>query len=349
MASSPARSGRVKVWAIAAACALWVALWPLSLLEGTRGSPGLLDLSRDRGAYDFVAILYRGPDVVVHLSLFLVAWLAFRAMFGLALWLDRERRMVAAARWALRVHSVRWSFALVAIWAIVVGVAPATWREPLGRVAAVLVFLPMLAAHFITGRPQTLLQAGDVGGWRPWWPGWRAAVLVVVGLPLLSDGVEVLGAIVAGPGGWAVEAVSASAVFPLQIAIDLMAAAVWFGYGRTPAFARAWRGLCRPDFLRSYLAGYVFLGIATCLALAPILVLGVLLVYIAPQYEDMARTTGSELPAVLQALLRLAHRFDGPAGHLLLLPLLLAFGFAERRLVFVNGLGGELGPEAGSR
>lgn len=57
MASSPARSGRVKAWAIAAACALWVALWPLSLLEGTRGSPGLLDRSRDRGAYDFVAIL----------------------------------------------------------------------------------------------------------------------------------------------------------------------------------------------------------------------------------------------------------------------------------------------------
>lgn len=63
----------------------------------------------------------------------------------------------------------------------------------------------------------------------------------------------------------------------------------------------------------------------------------------------MARTTGSELPAVLQALLRLAHRFDGPAGDLLLLPLLLAVAFAERRLVFVDGLGGELGPEAGSR
>lgn len=329
---------------MAGICALWVVFWPLSLLESTRGLPGLLDLSRDRGAYDLVAILYRGPDALLALTLFLAVLLAFRTLFGLAYWLDRDRRVPAAWGWALRVDSVRWSLAFSPLWVMVAWVAPQSWRDALEAVALGVLLLCIFAV-FVCGRPQTLLQAQGVGGWRPWWPGWRA-VLIVLMLSLLSDVVNALYALAAASIGPAVQAVFWITSIPLELAIALASAAVWFGYRRPVAFGVALRALGRADFLRSYLGGYAYMGIAAGLVLAPVLVLTVVRVYIGPQYEDMAHTAGTRLPVALQVFISTGHHFDGRIGQCLLLPLLLPILFAEQRLIFVEGLRGVLGPDA---
>jgi hypothetical protein len=331
---------------MAAMCALWVVFWPLLLLESTRGLPGVLGLSRDRGAYDLVAIAYRGPDAVLALALFLAALLAFRTLFGLAHWLDRDRRVPAAWGWALRVHSVRWSLAFIPVWIMVAWMAPQSWRDPL-EVVALGLFLLFIPAAFVCGRPQTLLQTRTVGGWLPWWPGWRA-VLFVLMLSLLSELADALCKLVAA--WWpAVEVVFWITSIPLEVAVALTSAVVWFGYRRRAALATALGTLVRPDFLRSYLGGYAYMGIVAGLVVAPVLVLAVVRSYIGPQYEDMAHTTGTRLPIALQMFIASGHRFDGPVGQCLLLPLLLPIRFAEQRLIFVEGLRGILGPDAPAR
>jgi hypothetical protein len=338
---------RMRTWALAGLCAMWVVSWPMLLLESTRGLPGLLDMSRDRGAYDLVAIVYRGPDGVLGLSLFLAALLAFRTLLGLAQWLDRDRRVLAAWHWALRVHSVRWSLAFGLLWGMVAWMAPQPWRDALEAVALGVLLLYIFAV-FVCGRPQTLLQAQGVGGWRPWWPGWHA-VLIVLMLSLLSDVVNALYALAAAPIGPAIRAVFWITSIPLGVAIALISAAVWFGYRHPVALTAALRTLVRRDFLRSYLAGYAYMSIAAGLALAPVMVLTVVRVYIGPQYEDMAHTVGIRLPVALQVFISTGHHFDGGVGQCLLLPLLLSILFAEQRLIFVEGLRGILGPDAPAR
>lgn len=302
MTFPPECAGPAKAWAVAALCALWGVAWPMVLLESTKGLRGLLGLSRDRGAYDLVAILYRGSDVVLYLWLFLLALVVFRLMLGLARWLDRERRVPMALRWALRVHSVRWSFAAIAVWAILVWVSPGAWEDALTVVAIGLYFVPLILSAFIASRPQTLLQAEDVGGWRPYWPGWRA-MFVILGLFLISLALEASADLARSFAVSGAKLAIWASTMPLEIALDLVSAAAWFGYCSFGAFASTGRALGRWRFLRVYLGGYVYMAIAGCLVAVPIMVVAMVMVYIGPQYEDMARTLGQPLPGGMQVFL----------------------------------------------
>ena len=345
MKSLRQRAMPVKTWGIAALCALWIVAWPGALLESTRGLRGILDLSRDRGAYDLVAILYRGSDLVLYLWLFMAVLVVFRLILELAVWLDEERRVPMAMGWALRVHSVRWSFVLVAAWAILVGASPDTWRDALSSVAIGLYFVPLILSGFIASHPQTLVREKDVGGWRPYWPGMRS-ILVIAGLSVLTMGVEESVSLVGAHAGSGAKQAMWIVAMLLETALDLAIAAVWFGYWAPGAPVRAWRALARWSFLRVYFGGYIYVFIAACLLAAPLLTLPMVATYIGPQYDDMARTTGQPLPEMLQCFLYASARFSGLVGTCLTLPFMLSLAFAERRLVFREGLSGVLGPDA---
>lgn len=342
-------SVRARMWGLAAICAAWVVAWPLLALESTRGLRGILGLSRDRGAYDLLALVYTGHESVVYAALFLASLVLFRAMLGVAFWFDRDRRALDALRWALDVRSVRAGFVVVLVFLFAMSFAPERWRDALWIAAWCFFLLALVVSRFAVGCPTTLVRDRDVGGWRLYWPG-AGAVLVIAALWLISDlGLKLLAGVVAdGSGAW-MQAAMQAIVLPVEFALGLLGAAIWFGYRRGASLVQAWAALRRGSFLRAYLGSGVYGAVVACLLAAPILVVSLISIFIAPHYSDLMSTEPGALPWLLQRLDRLGQGFRADGWGLVLLPLMIWIGFADNRLIFRDGLGDRLGPDAPSR
>lgn len=335
---------RGRTWGIAAICAAWVVAWPMLALESTRGLRGVLDLSRDRGAYDLLALFYSGSEFVLYAALFLACLVLFRTILGAALWWDRERRALAALRWALKVRSVWVCAALALVLAFAMAISPYGWRDWLMIAAFCLFLLTVVAAWFITGHPETLMRERDIGGWRPYWPGGRA-VVAVLSLSLASDVALKLLAIGVGDsaGVWAQIAIWI-ATTPIEIVVSLIGCAIWFGYRRRASLAEAWTALRSWPFLGAYLGLYAYMLVAACLVAVPMMVAASISIYIAPQYGNL-----ESLPHVLRGLDRIGRALEESMWLFALLPFVVWLGFANNRLVFRDGLDGRLGPDAPDR
>lgn len=338
--------GNLLRWMIASAGAVWVAAWPILALDSTRGLPGVLGLSNDRGALELLSLVYTGREFVLYAAFFLAALVALRSALGLAGALDRNGRAWAAIRWAVAVRAVRAIFGVGALAGLGVVLAPEPWLRLVEAAALCIAALTLAAIPFLSTHPATLRRDTDVGGWRPYWPGgW--AMVGVTGLVLFANLGLASAAHIAGEalGGWGYTAMVLP-VFALQLALELTASAIWFGYRRRPSLTRASAALRRREFLFGYLGFYVYASILGALVLVPPIVCTALLVYIAPHYQAVAQTTGEPLPALLQGLAHLGQRMAPANFFYALLPFIGWGYFASQRLVFRDGLSAALGPEA---
>lgn len=338
--------GKPLRWMIALAGAAWVAAWPILALDSTRGLPGVLGLSSDRGALELLSLFYTGPEFVLYAAFFLALLVALRSALGLAGALDRHGRAWAAIRWAGAVHAVRTIFVIGALLCIAIVFAPEPWRQAVEIAALCIAALTLAAIPFLSTHPATLRRDTDVGGWRLYWPGgW--ALVAAAGLVLFANlGLPSVGHLAGeGRSGWVYAAI-ALPVFALQIALELTASALWFGYRRRPSLSRACAALRRREFLFGYLGFYVYASILGALVLVPPIVCTAVLIYIAPHYQAAAQTTGEPLPALLQGLAHLGQRMVPGNFFYVLLPLIGWGYFASQRLVFRDGLSAALGPEA---
>lgn len=341
-------SVRARIWGLAALCAAWVVGWPLSALESTRGLRGMLDFSGDRGAYDLLALVHAGPESVLYAALFLVCLVSFRAMLGVVLWLDRDRRALDALRWAFGVRSVRASFVAVFAFLLAMLLVPEHWRDPLRTVALCVLLAAFVVSRFAIGCPTTLLRDRDVGGWRLYWPGVGALIAITVLWAVSDPGLKLLAAAIAEDSGFWAQAAIQAIVVPVDMVFVLVQAAIWFGYRRGASLAQAWAALRQWRFLRAYLGSGVYVALGGCLAAVPIIVTLLMAMYVAPQYGDPISTQSGSQFWLLQCLNRLGLAFRDDGWAFVLLPLIVWMGFADNRLIFRDGLGDRLGPEAPS-
>ncbi len=338
------RALRARTWTLAALCAGWVVAWPMLALESTRGLRGILDVSRDRGAYDLVALFYSGSDFVLYAALFLACLVLFRAMLGAAVWLDRDRRALAALRWALKVRSVRVCAAVALLLVLGIAISPNDWRDGLMTAAFCLFLLTVVAALFITGHPETLMRERDIGGWRAYWPGRRAVVAVLLFSLACDVALKFLAIGVGGSAGvWAQIAVWIVTI-SIDVVVSLIGCAIWFGYRRRASLAEAWAALRRWSFLGAYLGLYAYMIVAACLVVVPMMVVASVSIYIAPQYGNF-----ESLPHVLRWLDGIGRMLEDSTWLFAMLPVALWLAFAHNRLVFRDGLAGRLGPDAPNR
>ncbi len=324
--------------------------WPLLVLESSRGMPGIMSFRGDRGIYDLLDIVFQGPAWQLHLAVFLAFALIFRALLGTAAWLDHDGRAANMLRWVWAARSLRRLALMAMILAVAVLALPSEARHIAGLVGMLFVFLMFVSAYFFAWNPHTLQGETLVAWWRPHWPGWKTVALVFALSMTASAGLDVA-ALWWGEGrrvwllclGWA-------ASFLAEIALTFTAYAIWFGYRRRSALHTAWSRLCRPDLLRAYIALDVYSRIVFLLVAAPVLVSSIVPIYFEPQFQDWANTHGERLPWLFQSVAAAGRGFrEDFVWAVLVLPLGLLWAFAEARLVFHDGLGAELGPDARRR
>ncbi len=344
------RNTCMRRWWPALLCAAWAMSWPLLMLESSRGLPGIMFFRGDRGLYDLLDVFFQGPSWRWHLSVFLVAVLGFRALFGISAWLDRDGRAVAALRWAFAARSLRWMLLAMVLFVLAALVLPSLMRVMSSGIGMSLALIAYIAAYFFVWNPKTLQREHLIEWWRPYWPGLIAAVLVLVLSLVANAGLKLLaawwgeGRSVWAQGLWGV------GTLMVDIALTLTIYAIWFGYRRRSALRAAWSRLFRLDMLRAYLGFLVLEMIGFLLIAIPVMVSSIVAIYFEPQYLSWGETHTIHFSSLFQHMAAAGRGFV--VNHLWVffgLPLGLFFAFVEARLVFRDGLGAELGPQARRR
>lgn len=352
LAPTPGRRA-LRRWLLAMAAASVPSLLLLFLFEGSRGWMGLVFDEPGRGLYGLSDYLFTGPDWLLHAAVFAAITLIFVLLLAAAAAFDRDGRAADSLRWACRPRGIRILMGL-ALGCLAGGVMlPPDAAEMLG-VALFLLALPLLAAApFLSGHPATLTQPALARWWRPWWPGGRVLVpilmLWLIAVPAADWALcrmDPLG-LDGGLPGALLGCLSAEAV---GLTALLAMIALWFGYRRGHNFTAAMRTLLRWSVLRSLIAYRLYLACAALACGLPILLTAMYQVYALPHFVSVSLRSAASPNWAQQALLG----FHLPFGDMsyILFPLIigtiLPLSFAEGRLLFVHGLGGQLGPDSPS-
>ncbi len=320
------------------------------MLESSRGLPGIMRFKGDRGLYDLLDVFFKGPSWQWHLSVFLVAALGFRVLFGIAAWLDRDGRAVAALRWTFAARSLRWTLLAMVSFVLAALALPSVMRGMTSGIGMSLALIVYIAAHFFVWNPKTLQRERLIEWWRLYWPGLLAAVLVLLLSLVANAGLKFLAAWWGeGRSAWA-QGLWGVGTLMVDIALTLTIYAVWFGYRRRSALRTAWSRLFRLDMLRAYLGLRVLEVIGFLLIAIPVIVSSIVAIYFEPQYLSWGETHTVDFSWLFQSIAAAGRGFL--TNHLWIflgLPLGVFFVFVEARLVFREGLGAELGPQARRR
>jgi hypothetical protein len=344
------RKAFARRWWYAALCAAWMTSWPLLVLESSRGMPGIISFRGDRGLYDLLEMVFQGPVWQLHLAVFLAFALIFRALLGAAAWLDRDGRAANTLRWVWAGRSLRRLALSAMILAVAMLALPSEARHIAGMASVLFALLASVVGYFFVWNPQTLQRESLAAWWRPHWPGWKTTAAVFALMLTASAGLDVA-ALWWGQDrrawlqflGWA-------ASFLAEIALTLTAYAIWFGYRRRNALRTVWSRMCRLDLLRAYIALDVYSAIVFFLVAAPVLVSTIVAIYFEPQFQDWATAHGERLPWLFQSIAAAGRGFREDLVWLVfVLALGMLWAFAEARLIFHDGLGAELGPDARRR
>lgn len=279
--------------------AAWCVFWPWWLLERTRGLPGAFTGTGDRGAFEVIEWFTARPAgetlALLFAALLALCWLLLQALARL----DRDGHARAAWRWALSSRSLCLCLSLVpplSWWALSRLPTHAGREAALAAVTAAMA-VALLAMPFFALNPATLARARLRRWWAPMWPGVLALVvcpLLVLALPEATG--VLLDDLSAGMPVWYARALALPLALVVQACV-ILSTAVWLARGRGDLLRTSARRLCTWPFLRAY-AGLQLIG---CLALwsiaVPPLAFMAYDVFLAPQYADIARTTGHALPA----------------------------------------------------
>lgn len=334
-------------WLLAMAAAALPSMLLIFLFEGSRGWPGILFDQPGRGLYGLSALVYTGPDWLLHASVFAAITLVFVLLFAAAAAFDRDDLAADSLRWASRPRGIR-MLMLVSLASLTGGfLLPPAASEVLSAVIGISAVLLLVVAPFLSGNPDTLAQSTFSRWWRPWWPGgrvllpifllWLLAVPVAEWTLCRTDVAGIDGGIPAGILG----CLSADII---EVVVMLAIAALWFGYRDWRSFACAMRVLLHWRVLRAVIA-YALYVACTMLAFAlPVFVIVAYQVYALPQFSLLSQGSGAVLnrwQGVLLSL-QLPAGYDGFLIFLLVLGVVLPMYFARDRLLFVHGLGARL-------
>ena len=351
-AATPGRRA-LRRWLLAMLAGSVPSLLLLFLFEGSRGWPGLVFDEPSRGLYGLSSLVYTGPDWLLHAAVFAAITLIFVLLLGIAAVFDRDGFAADSLCWACRPRGIRILMGLALVCLAGGFVLPPDAAEMLGG-ALFLVALPVLAAApFLSGHPATLTQPTLGRWWRPWWPGGRVLapilMLLLIAVPAAdwalcrTDPLWIDG----GFPGALLGCLSAEVV---GLTALLAMIALWFGYRRGHNFTAAIRTLLRWSVLRSLIAYRLYLACAALACGLPILLTAMYQVYALPHFVSVSLRSAASPNWAQQALLGV-HLPFGDRSYILfplVIGMILPLSFAEGRLLFVHGLGGQLGPDSPS-
>ena len=351
-AKTPARRA-FRRWLMAMAAAAVTSLVLILLFEGSRGWPGLVFDEPGRGLYGLSAIVYTGPDWLLHASVFAAITLVFVMLLAAAMALDRDGFAAHSLHWACRPRAIRVLVCVPLVFLIADVLLPREISEVLAVAMGIPAALLLVVAPFLSGNPATLARSTLSSWWQPWWPGGRV-LLWILPLSLLTWHVVDWALCRADPlgiaGGIAGGILGCLSSMSIELLAALAIAALWFGYRRRQSFLSTMRALLRRRMLRAFIAYQLYVA---CIGLAvalPLMVLAAYHVYALPQFTVVSQQGGAVLSLAQEMLLSFRPPSNGWDSVVILLMAFAALplSFANDRLLFVHGLGAHLGPQSPS-
>lgn len=317
----------------------WGTGWLWFLLALTRPLPGILSFKQDLGALELLEVPTGLPYLAVLGAIFLLCLLPPLLLGAVRGWWDGEGRALEAMLWPLR--SVK--FWLSCLGWLVAGIAVAVLfhgRGPIELVVLVASVMALLATPFLCLNPTTLDAPSPARWWRPGWPGWVAVLMCVAAWTVcLAANFLLEQAIDISRIPWLT--VSLSLLDELVSAfVLLLVMAIWLNRGRWRAIRSDFGQLRRSGFIVEYIWLNLTIAVILSALLVPAMVIALNSIFVIPQYESWAETSGVELPFGLRMQSGIAR------SHTMILfvaavPVGLYLGFAQGRLVRQHGVGRE--------
>jgi len=299
-------------WILAAlGFAVWCTGSVWGLLETTRSYPGIISMKPGRGAFELSEAALHMPAWQALACLFLLAFASMATVGGLRRWLDPDRLAIDAVFWVMRSKSLWLALAGTILLSVAGLLLPSDSRDNVVGGIEVAALVVMLLTPFAAWNATTLRRRELSAWWRLRWPGWDVLLLVLM---LISGGVAVDAAFFIGifhaawiTGPW-VAVLRACLSETASFLAWLLIAVVWIerttisaGWRSFLGFLR-WRRL-RPLLWQTMIAAVVGIGVAI-----PILMATVLLVYVVPQYEELAKSGGTPLSWFLRSIAQLTRQ-----------------------------------------
>lgn len=321
--------------AVAFLASSWCTAWLWLLLAMTRPMPGIISFKSDLGAMELLEFA-GAPYTTMLLAIFLLGLLPPLLLHALRPWCDHDGKAVEALQWPLL---TAWLWLPCVLWIVVGLVLLLLFTTPAiaGTGGYALVLLSGAVLPFVCLNPATLDATSPSHWWRPAWPGWTALKFCLatwLAATVSSVGLE----------WWAdvADNVLMVLLWVLDEIVSLIAAVAfvcfWLNRGRLQQARADLRGIANPTFIKGLLwQGLVLLYLLAVLAV-PIVVVGVLLIFVIPQYEQWLQ--GMERPRpTWMVMLTTAARQELSLYVLTAAPLALYVGLVQARFIRQHDVG----------
>lgn len=300
--------------------------------------PGILTMKSDQGAFELLEFS-TGRSYPLVLFAVLLFWTLPPLLLGaLRGWWDREGRARDALAWPLRTPAfwlpcVLWCMGWAGVSFLLHG------REGLDLAAAMVVsMLVLVATPFFGLNPSTLDDAAPARWWRPAWPGLGALTMCLALWAAYALVSFVVGEVIAiGPATWTTVLLSILDEL-LSACFLVIAIAIWLNRGHWRAVRSDLSSIRRNGFVGEYVWQSVAIAVGLIALAFPLLVAAALAIFVIPQYEQWALSTGAQLPTDLRLLVK-AYRANGIFLFVLAVPSGLYFTLVQGRLMRQHGVG----------
>lgn len=299
-------------WLLAATVfAAWCTGSVWALLDATRSYPGIISMKPGRGAFELSQAFLHMPAWQTMGCLFLLAFASMAIVGGLRRLLDPDRMAIDAVFWVLRSKSL-WLATAGTILLTVAGLLfRSDWGDDVIGGIEIVACVVMLLTPFLAWNAKTLRRRELSAWWRPVWPGWNAPLLALILIAggLAADAAFFFGIFDAGwmTGPWVVVLRTCLGEIASFLA-GLLIALAWIGRATIPAGWRSFLMFLRWRRLRANLWQTLLLALVGVGVVIPILMATILLVYVVPQYEELAKSGGIPLSWFLRTIAQLARQ-----------------------------------------